>query len=179
MGGAKLKWALGVSLAVNLFLVAGIVAGVMVIRHHVHEWQQHRPGPGAGQAWDDVEAKLTPEAASHIRQLVKATALETEPDMDKARDLRKQAETIAAQDPYNAAKVVDLAEQARSYENMSRARVETALIQDLARMPSDQRKAVAGYILRPGFRLRRLLGPMPQQKDAPAHAPATQSQASH
>jgi len=177
MGGAKLKWALGVSLAVNLFLVAGIVAGVVVIRHHVHEWQQHRPGPG--QAWDDVEAKLTPEAASHIRQLVKATALETEPDMAKARDLRKQAEIIAAQDPYDAAKVVDLAEQARSYENMSRARVETALIQDLARMPSDQRKAVAGYILRPGFRLRRLLGPMPQQKDSAAPAATSQSKAPH
>ncbi len=177
MGGAKLKWALGVSLAVNLFLIAGVVAGVTVIQHHVREWQQHRAGPGgAGQAWDDVEAKLTPEASAHIRQLVKSTALETEPDMDKARTLRKQAEFLAAQDPYNAAKVVDLAEQARSYENMSRARVETALIQDLARLPADQRKVVAGYILRPGFRLRRLLGPMPQRMGAP---PAAERQTSH
>src|SRR4051794_2904545 len=135
MGGGKLKLALGVSLAFNLFLIAGIVAGVLVIQHHVHEWQQHRPGQGVAQAWEDVEAKLSPEASAHIRQLVKTTALETEPDMDKARDLRRQAEALAAQDPYDAAKVVDLAEQARSYENMSRARVETALIQDLARLP--------------------------------------------
>ena len=171
MGGGKLKWALGVSLVVNLFLVAGIVAGVAVIHHHVHEWQQHRPGQGPGQAWGDVEAKLTPDSAAHIRQLVKSAALETEPDMDKARDLRKQAEILAAEDPYNAAKVVDLAEQAR-------ARVETALIQDLAHLPADQRKAVAGYILRPGFRLRRLLGPMPQRKNDPV-APAQQGQTSH
>jgi len=176
MGSGKLKWALGASLVVNLFLIAGVVAGVAVIHHRVHEWQQHgRPGPGAGKAWDEVEAKLTPESAAHIRQLVKATALETEPDMDKARTLRKQAELLAAQDPYNAAKVVDLAEQARSYENMSRARVETALIQDLARLPADQRKVVAGFILRPGFRLRRLLGPMPGE-DKPAES---RTQASH
>lgn len=176
MGSGKLKWALGASLIVNLFLIAGVVAGVVVIQHRVHEWQLHgRPGQRPGQAWEDVEAKLTPETAAHIRQLVKSTALETEPDMDKARDLRKQAESLAAQDPYDAARIVDLAEQARSYENMSCARVETALIQDLSRLPADQRKAVAGYILRPGFRLRRLLGPMPHT-DQP---PAAEAQASH
>jgi len=177
MGGGKLKWFLGASLVVNLFLIAGIVAGVSVIRHHIHDWPQHRGNPN--QAWDDVEAKLTPEASAHIRQLVKSTALETEPDMDKARALRKQAEALAARDPYDAAKVVDLAEQARSYENMSRARVETALIQDLARLPADQRKVVAGFVLRPGFRLRRLLGPMPGRKDGPPADPSAQSQASH
>lgn len=176
MAGGKLKWALGVSVVVNLFLIAGVVAGIAVIHHHVREWQQHHPGPGAGQAWEDVETRLTPESSAHIRQLVKSAALETEPDMDKARDLRRQAETLAAQDPYDAAKVVDLAEQARSYENMSRARVETALIQDLSRLPPDQRKAVAGFILRPGFRLRRLLGPMPMRKDSP---PAAAAQTSH
>lgn len=180
MGGGKLKWFLGASLVVNLFLIAGIVAGVSVIRHHVHEWQQHRPNEGLTKAWNDVEAKLTPEASAHIRELVKSTALQTEPDMDKARELRKQAEALAAQDPYDAAKVVDLAEQARSYENMSRARVETALIQDLARLPADQRKVVAGYVLRPGFRLRRLLGPMPGHKDqSPTVENPAQAQSSH
>jgi len=183
MVSGKLKWALGVSLVVNLFLIAGIVAGVLVIQHHVHDWQQHHQGPGPGQAWSDVEAKLSPETAAHIRQLVKATALETEPDMEKARALRGQAETLAALDPYNPGGVVDLAEQARSYENMSRARVETALIQDLARLPADQRKAVAGFILRPGFRLRRLLGPgAPYDKRSGVQASAkaaSQSQLSH
>ncbi len=179
MQSGKLKWCLGASLVLNLFLIAGIVAGVSVIHHHVHEWQQHRPNEGVAKAWDDVEAKLTPEASAHIRQLVKSTALETEPDMDKARDLRKQAETLAAQDPYDAAKIVDLAEQARSYENMSRARVETALIQDLARLPADQRKVVAGFVLRPGFRLRRLLGPMPGYRDRPAADSSAQAPTSH
>ena len=177
MGGSKLKWFFGASLVVNLFLIAGIVAGVSVIQHHVHDWQQHRGNPN--QAWDDVEAKLTPEEAAHIRQLVKSAALQTEPDMEKARDLRKQAEALAAQDPYDAAKVVDLAEQARSYENMSRARVETALIQDLAHLPAGQRKLVAGFVLRPGFRLRRLLGPMQDRKGPPPAESAAQAQSSH
>jgi len=179
MGGGKLKWFLGASVALNLFLIAGVVASVMVIHHRIQEWQQHH-GQGPAQAWRDVEARLTPEEAAHIRQLVKSAALQNEPDMDKARELRTQAETLAAQDPYDAAKVVDLAEQARSYENMSRARVETALIQDLAHLPAGQRKVVAGFVLRPGFRLRHLLGPMPERKDAPpAVAGSAQAQASH
>ena len=175
MTSGSLKWALGVSVAVNLFLIAGVVGAGLVLKHHMHDVP--RPS-GAGQAWNDVEQKLTPQAKAHIREVVKTAALGAEPEMAKARALRHEAEKLAGQEPYDAAKIVDLAEQARSYENMSRAKIETALIQDLATLPPKERGLVAGYILRPGFRIRRLLGPMPGSADAKPQAQAESVQAS-
>ena len=150
---AGLKWALGISVVVNVFLIAGGIAAVSVVQHHMHEM----PRPPAGAAWEDVEKQLSPASRDHIRDVVKTAALGTEADWAKARDLRKQAEELAHAPNYDSAKIVDLAEQARSYENMSRAKIETALIQDMASLPPNERGTVAGYILRPGFRLRRLL----------------------
>ncbi len=162
-----LKWALGISLVFNVFLVAGGVGALAVIQQHVHAM----PKPVPNQAWDDVEKRLTPETRAHIRDVVKTAALGTEGDWSKAHDLRKQAEQLAGAPTYDAAKIVDLAEQARSYENMSRAKIETALIQDMATLPPNERGVVAGYILRPGFRLRHLLvpgqpGPSPMTKSS-------------
>ena len=149
----RVKWALGVSLVLNLFLVAGGVAAVMAVEHHMHEIPKAAPG----LAWEDVEKRLSPTSRTHIREVVKTAALTTEGDWAKAHDLRQQAESLAQAPDYDAARIVDLAEQARSYENMSRAKIETALIEDMASLPPDERGMVAGYILRPGFRLHRLL----------------------
>ena len=173
MTPGNLKWALGASVAVNLFLIAGVVGAAFVLKHHMHDMP--RP-PSAAQAWDDVEKHLTPQATAHIREVVKTAALGAEPEMAKARALRSEAEKMSGQEPYDAVKIVDLAEQARSYENLSRAKIETALIQDLATLPPKERGLVAGYILRPGFRIRRLLGPSPSSSET--HAPASGAQAS-
>ena len=148
-----LKWALGLSIVLNVFLVAGGIAAMSVVHHHMHDM----PKSPAGQAWEDVEKQLSPASRAHVRDIVKTAALGTENDWAKARDLRKQAEALAHSPNYDSARIVDLAEQARSYENMSRAKIETALIQDMATLPPNERGTVAGYILRPGFRLRRLL----------------------
>ncbi len=160
-----LKWALGISLVVNVFLVAGGIAAMSVVHHHMHDM----PKSPAGAAWEDVEKQLSPASRDHIREVVKTAALGTENDWAKAHALRKQAEDLAHAPNYDAAKIVDLAEQARSYENMSRAKIETALIQDMATLPPNERGTVAGYILRPGFRLRRLLSV--GQPDGQPHEP--------
>jgi len=167
---AGLKWALGLSLAVNVFLVAGGIAAVTVVNHHMHDIAK----APAGNPWTDVEKQLSPASRARVREVVKTAALGTEADWAKAHELRKEAEALARQPNYDAARIVDLAEQARSYENMSRAKIETALIQDLATLPANERGTVAGYVLRPGFRLRRLLTPgapgpspeLPQHPDA-------------
>jgi uncharacterized membrane protein len=169
-----MKWALGVSLAVNLFLIGGGVAATTVIHNHFREERHSTAGP----AWDAVEAHLTPATRDHIRSVVKTAALGTEADWAHARELRKQAEDLAHQPDYDAARIVALAEQARSYENMSRARIETALIQDIATLPPDQRGVVAGYIMRPGFRLHRLLEPEHHGHDGHGPAPAADGAAS-
>jgi len=175
MTTGKIKWALGASVALNLFLIAGGIGAGFVLKHHMHDMR--RPASGM-QAWNDVEKRLTPQATAHIREVVKAAALGTEAEMAKARALRSEAEKMAAVEPYDSAKIVALAEQARSYESLSRAKIETALIQDLAALQPTERKLVAGYILRPGFRIRRLLGPPAGSPEAKAKAQAESAQAS-
>ena len=152
---AGMKWVLGLSLMVNLFLVAGGIAAMTAVQHHMHEIPKSSSGP----AWEDVEKQLSPATRIHIQQTVKTAALDTEPEMTKAHELRAQAEQLAKAPHYDAARIVDLAEQARSYENMSRAKIETALIQDMATLPPNDRGPVAAFVLRPGFHLRRLLTP--------------------
>lgn len=160
-----LKWLLGASVVVNLFLIAGLAAGGWAVKQHMHDRKPMR------HPWNDVEAVLTPQSREHVKDVVKAAALKTEPEMNQARELRAEAEKLAAEEPYNTARIVDLAEQARSYENMSRAKIETTLIQDLATLPAKERAAVAGYILRPGFRIRRVIDSKPTKPAPAAGAP--------
>ena len=152
---AGMKWVLGLSLMVNVFLVAGGIAALAAVQHHIPDIPKSPTGP----AWEDVEKQLSPATRTHIHEVVKAAALDTEPEMTKAHELRAQAEQLARAPHYDAARIVDLAEQARSYENMSRAKIETALIQDMATLPPNDRGPVAAFVLRPGFHLRRLLTP--------------------
>ncbi|MGZ3305188.1 MAG: periplasmic heavy metal sensor [Asticcacaulis sp.] len=159
-------------MALNLFLIGGGVAAVAVIHNRIQIFSKHefsRQMPGAGPGWDAVETRLTPQTRDHIRDVVKTAALGTENDWHKARDLRLQAEKLAGQPSYDVPRIIALAEQARSYENMSRARIETALIEDMANLPTDQRGAVASYVLHPGFRLHRLLAPDPNGHGPDGH----------
>ncbi len=177
MGSAKLKWALGVSLFVNLFLIAGVIAAGTVLNHHMHDFKR----PPAGTAsWDMATQKMTPESRDRIKSVIKTAALSGEPEMDKARALRQQAAQMAAQDPYDAAKIIALSDQARSYENLARGKIETALVTNMAVLPATERGAIAGFMLRPTFRFRRFIDKdhSPQQQAPTPGAPADASQAS-
>ncbi len=180
MTSAQLKWALGVSVVLNLFLIAGGIGAGCVLQNHMHDL--HRSNQGY-QPWLDVEARLSPQSSAYVHKVLKDAALGTYDDLDKARKLRSEAEDLAWAPNYDAGKVVAMAEEARSYENMSRAKIETALINALATLPPKERGTVAGYVLRPGFRLRYALydgkhgphgpnGGPPANATPPAGAPA-------
>jgi uncharacterized membrane protein len=182
MTSAKWKWALGVSVVLNIFLIAGGIGASCVLQRHLHDLR--RPAQGQGyQPWLDVEARLSPQSSAYVHKVLKDAALGTYDDLDKARHLRGEAENLAWAPNYDAGKIVAMAEEARSYENMSRAKIETALINSLATLPPKERGTVAGYILRPGFRIRYALydgkhephGPkgasQPPQAAAPSSAP--------
>ena len=169
MTSKTLKWLLGVSVALNLFLIAGGIGAGVVLNKHIHELKRP-PAASTGHPGQ----QLPPEAKARIKAVIKKAALSGEPDMEKARDLRKQAGLIAAAEPYDAARVISLSDQARSYEDMARGKIETALIEDMAQLSAKEREAVAGFILRPSFRFRKFLdkdgAPQPNGKPAPASA---------
>lgn len=167
-----LKWLLGVSVALNLFLIAGgIGAGVVL--------EKHMKRPPATANWGGhPKEQMAPEAKARIKAVIKKAALIGEPDMEKARALRKDAGKVAAAEPYDAARVIALSDQARSYEDMARGKIETALIQDMAQLSAKEREAVASFILRPSYRFRKFL----EKDNAPpsnGKAPASASAGAH
>ena len=149
-----LKWLLGASVALNLVLIAGGIGAGVVLNKHMHGLK--RP-PVVTMAWGHGTSNMAPEAKARIKAVIKKAALEGEPDMEKARALRQAAGKVAASEPYDAARVIALSDQARYYEDMARGKIETALIEDMAQLSAKEREAVASFILRPSFRFRKFL----------------------
>ncbi len=155
MTAVKLKWALGASVVLNLFLIAAGIGAAVVVHHRMHDFRHPAP---SSTVWSNTAKDLSPESRARILAVVKAAALSGEGDMDKARGLRSQAAAAAATDPYNADKVSELSAQARVLEGNARNTVEEALIHGMAPLAARERAAIANRLLRPGFRFRRMLG---------------------
>ncbi len=151
----KWKWGLGVSLAVNLFLVAAMVA--MLLNFNKFSRRFHHPMP-TDTAWSNAQQQLSPQTQARLKQVVKAAAIKGEIDMDQSRIVRQRMIEAAGQEPYDAARIEALAEQARTLEETPRARIESALIEDMADMPVKERQAVARFILQHGFFYQRIIG---------------------
>jgi len=149
MVSSKLKWWLGLSLVLNLFLITGVGAAFYVVHTHMPDF--HRPMPPV-EAWRDATSSLTPAERQRIYSVIRIAALSGEPDMEKAREIRASAAVLATKEPYDVAKIIDLSAQARAAENDARIRVENALIQGMAELPPNERGTVASQLLRPSFR---------------------------
>lgn len=149
-----LKWALGLSIVLNLFLIAAGLGAVCVIHNHMNAFHHQTP---MGTLWHDATKDMTPQARQEIHDVIATAALSGEDDMSKAQALRQQAETLAATDPYDTAKINDVSAQARGFENDSRAKVETALLTGIATLPAAERAKVVNNLLRPSFRFHRFI----------------------
>lgn len=145
------KVLIGLSLVLNLFLIAIIGGAAFVIHRHMHDLRQHMGGMAA--IWADTKA-LSPDERTRIADVVKAAALTGEPDLAKARDIRNQAAQLAEADPYDAARITALSDEARGYEDDARTKVENNLIQGMAGLTPKERAIVANHILRASFRFR-------------------------
>ncbi len=150
----RLKWLLAISLIVNIFLIGAAIGAGFVVKHHLRDFQR----PLAMQkAWRDATEGTTKEERHHIYLLTKAAALTGEPDMAKARDLRAQARALVAQDPYDAAQIAMLSEQARSAENDARGKIENALILNMKDLPVRERTFMLTTLLRASGRFDRFI----------------------
>mgnify|MGYP000117210659 FL=1 len=164
----RLKWILAISLVINIFLIGAAVGAGFVVKHHLRDFQR----PLAMQkAWRDATAGTTREERHHIYLLTKAAALSGEEDMAKARALRAQARVLVSQEPYDAAQIAMLSEQARSAENDARGKIENALILNMKDLPVRERTFVLTTLLRASGRFDRFIAKddkPPVKVDAPA-----------
>lgn len=154
-GRDKLKWGLSVSLLVNLFLIAALVAVLFNMNSLAHRFRKPMP---TDLAWSNAQQQLSPQSQARLKAVVKAAALKGEIDMDQSRVVRQRMIDAAGEEPYDTARIEALAEQARALENQPRARIEGALIEDMAGMPVKERQAVARFILRYGFFYQKIIG---------------------
>ncbi|ESQ73666.1 periplasmic heavy metal sensor [Asticcacaulis sp. AC402] len=169
MASGKIKWALGASVVLNLFLLAAMGGSAYVVKEHC----KSRARPPMASTWDKATKDMPPETKARIKGLIKQSALSGEQDMAKARDLRAEAARLAATDPYEPARIAALSEEARSYEDQARAKVERALIEGMAALSADERRLVADHLLKASFRFRYYLMKPADVKPAPASAAAS------
>ena len=146
----KWKILIGLSLVLNVFLLAVICGTAFVIHKHMHDF---RRTSGLAAIWEDSRA-LTVDERAQVAAVVKAAALTGEPDLAKARDIRNQAAQLAQAQPYDAARITALSDEARGYEDDARTKVENTLIQGMATLTPKERAIVANHILRASFRFR-------------------------
>ncbi|MDI7775360.1 periplasmic heavy metal sensor [Asticcacaulis sp. EMRT-3] len=176
MTARKWKWALGVSVAVNIFLLAVIGGGAVVIRQNMHHYEKAMRGINA---WRAAIKELTPAERDQVFGLLKSAGLAGEDDMARARTLRLQASQIINKAPYDATQAAILSEQARNAEDGARCKIENALIVGMKTMSPKERAFISSQVMRPSLRFGRL-GHPPQKPVAssPQGAPQHAEQAS-
>lgn len=149
MSGRNLKILLAVSVALNLFAIAGGVA-YAVTRAKVEERvaEQHKPGREGG--FRQLVGQLKPEDRQAVKTAMRAAALSARPDFEAARDTRRAAVEAAGQDSFDAIRVQALLDQSRASEMRGRATLERGTIEMLqARSPED-RRILAALLSRKG-----------------------------
>ncbi|WKL57692.1 periplasmic heavy metal sensor [Asticcacaulis sp. ZE23SCel15] len=149
-GNSKLKWALGISLAVNVFALSagGAFWG----------YKHFRPkAPEPVTALTEAVEGLSPATGQKLITAVRAAALASEADMEAAWELRKQAAEVAKTEPYDGPKIMVLLAQARDLEIKGKVRIEQTLVDQAAALPPAERAIVADRFIKSSFKLRRLL----------------------
>ena len=111
MTGGRWKWILGASLALNVFLLAVIGGGAVVISQNMKQYHKAMRGVNA---WRASVKELTPAERDQVFGLLKSASLAGVEDMEKARSLRVQATAAIAQTPYDSTQATILSEQARN-----------------------------------------------------------------
>ncbi len=145
---------LALSLILNLFLIAAGIGAAVVIHKHMHDLRKPMM---AEKQWDDARSTTTPDERKQVYALVKAAALTAEDDLKKAHDLRMQVAKLAGTDPYDAAQIAVLSEQARNAEADARAKIENNLILSMKDLKPNQRTFLATTMLRGGTRFGRFI----------------------
>lgn len=165
MTSKSLKIALAVSVALNLFAVAGGVTYV-VNRDRIERRIEDQRRPGREGPLAEVLADLDPAVRQRVRTALRESALAARPDFEAARAARREAIDIAGQPTLDATRVESLLEQSRSAEMRGRTRLENGAVAVLATLTPEERKALAPILQRKGAARRAAAhGPDHRQPD--------------
>lgn len=168
MTSKRLKIALAVSVALNLFAVASGITYV-VNRDRIERRIEDQRRPGREGPLAEVLADLDPAVRQRVRTALRESALAARPDFEAARAARREAIDIAGQPTLDATRVESLLEQSRAAEMRGRTRLENGAVAVLATLTPEERKALAPILQRKGNARRAAArGPDRRQPDDPA-----------
>jgi len=167
MTNRGLKIGLAASLALNLFLIGAVVAGLVVGQRELRArgFMRHPPL--------FVAARTLPEAdQQRLRDQMRSAADAARPDFRAAREARRQAVALASADNYDAEAVRAALARSNTLEVAGRSKLDARLTELMAGMAPEARKALAPSLG------RGLRGPRVKHKDrerrgeAPSPPPA-------
>jgi uncharacterized membrane protein len=143
MSRRALVIALIVSVAVNLFVVGGVVgAALMLFRMHAG------PPPGAPRPpmfamATDIAGGLTPEHREQWFVTLREAAVSAGPRLRQSHDLRRQAWGKLAADPVDVQAVMTELTQARDLELQARGDIDRSIVTFAGGLPAEERKKLA------------------------------------
>jgi uncharacterized membrane protein len=140
------KIAIGVSLALNLFLIGSLV-GVMVIGLRAfgdRDDAQRARRPGIGAAFQ----ALPDDRRQAFREVMRAQALAAGPDFRAAAQARREAMQAMSAPAYDAAAVSAALQRAREADGRARARIDATLAERLSQFSPSERQLFARGMMR-------------------------------
>lgn len=144
------KIALAVSVALNVFGLAGGVAA-WVVREKTEAHASQGPAGSSGQpAFREIMARLDPSVRDHVRTSLRASAQAARPDFQASREARQKAVALAASPDGAAAEIIALLDQSRALELRGRERLERDSVALLATLGPADRQALSVLLNRRG-----------------------------
>lgn len=151
-----LKIALAVSVALNVFAVAGAVTYV-VNRDRIERKIEDQRRPGREGPLAEVLGDLDPAVRDRVRTALRESALAARPDFEAARAARREAIDVAGQPTLDAVRVQSLLDQSRAAEMRGRTRLENGAVAVLGTLTPDERKALTPILQRKGDARRAIV----------------------
>lgn len=165
-----LKIALGVSVALNIFIV-GAVAGGLIMGVRGLDDRSHRDRPPVIQMVQSLDEADRAAAEQTLRE----TGLVAREDFDAARRYRSEAIAVAGAEIFDRAAVEAALARSREFEGQGRSRLEGSLLDLMERLDQADRQRLAPGLARRGRDGRRGRGGhhRPSHEPPVAEAPVT------
>lgn len=149
MTARKLNILLAVSVAINLFALAGGVTVWMAVKRHDAQLAAAPPNGGRGPL-REVLQELDPAVRDRVKASLRESALAARPDFEAARAARRRAVELAQASTLDAVAVRAALEDSRAAEIRGRARLEADAVALLETVPAKDRPALSRILQRRG-----------------------------
>ena len=145
----SLKVALAVSVALNLFAVAGGVT-VWVTKSKADDRIHASRSAGREASFREIVRDMDPAVRDRVTARFRASAMAAKPDFEQSRTARREAIELSKAETFDPVAVATLLDQSRAAEIRGRTRLERDAIAQLATMDLKDRQALSAIFSRRG-----------------------------